>query len=566
MTSNEIKKIIEGLSKPKETNVFYDIEEIIKHMDAYVVNYWNDNRNKYKDDKLIAILAPKKFFSVDVVYFFDRGVFINGEYTLYDEIIFIGMCDFFHGMKFNKNDYMFSYSDERMVWITKKNKTTLFALDVIEAIIHEKNALYDDNMKIKYYLDLYNHVEKPFAKIILYKKIIHMTQNPNLVGNLVAEHGYAEYQFKICEVGRKMKLEQLKRFPLQWAEYMTLVMKKKADRSILNEFYKMHENILSDCAPYLKLMQDCNQLKGYKAFVTDYYYLLHYASEIQKKISDKLIYEFNSTICVLKDKIEMKIIKISQEDNADFLSMVKLISDIYLGNIIVEFRSGEKKENKYYFLKNVDKAYYWLNIYTNRVGCDNTVEYQDVMFNLAEIYKYGTSNISADESRMIDYLKMAANHGSVKASKFLAEYYIEKNSEEKDKWIQLAKNNGQKIKDKRSINEKMKERVGIDITEVTETIESITGIGRNVAGMAQSLRDTVETISGIATDAKNAKADKKEAENREKEAERNAEHGKLEHEQYLDGQKVENKRAKAKNMKAERKADKAIAVEEKKRS
>ena len=64
----------------------------------------------------------------------------------------------------------------------------------------------------------------------------------------------------------------------------------------------------------------------------------------------------------------------------------------------------------------------------------------------------------------------------------------------------------------------------------------------------------------------NTKADKKEAENRAKEADRNAERGKLEHEQYLGGQKVENKLAKAKNMKAERKADKAIAKEDKKRS
>ena len=167
------------------------------------------------------------------------------------------------------------------------------------------------------------------------------------------------------------------------------------------------------------------------------------------------------------------------------------------------------------------------------------------MIHLADIYNYGTGTMPADENKMLECLKTAADHGCVKATKFIAEYYIKNNSEEKDKWIQLAKENGQKVKDRRSIFEKMKGSVGAEFNGISETLESANKVLNNVT----EITNTVKDISGGIVDGY-----------------RNSKRESLEQEQILEGQRVENKIAKAKNMKAERKADKAIAREEKKRN
>ena len=562
MTTNDIKKIINGLNKPNNTNVFYDMNEITRRIDAYVVNNWIENENKYSGKKLIAILAPQNFLADEAVYFLDEGVVISEKYIAYEEIVVVGKCDFFHAQKL-KDNTIICYGKENMVVFSKKKNTRQFACEIIEEIIDLKKSFHDNNEKIRYYLHECNRFEdEPFA-FIIYKKILQLTQEPHLIGDLVKKYGFSEFVLKYQESTKKRQVEELKPSPKDIVSIMTVVMIKNVQKSITERYCKMYENVFLDCLPYLKLMQNCNILNGYKSFVYIFYIIGAYAAEIQQTISAELVYCFNSTINELRNKIEKNIITIPQEDNFEVLAMIKSISDIYCGKICCDSQSTQK-EYKYTFLKNLDSAYYWLNLYINQIGSENTVEYEDVMFNLADIYRYGTSNINADENKRLECLKTAANHGCTRASKYLAEYYINENSKEKDKWIQLAKENGQKVKDKRSINEKMKESVGINLFEVAEALEGATEIGRNVSETVRSLRTTVETFEGITIDCINAKADKKEAENRLKETTRNAERGKLEHEQYMEGQKVENKRAKVKSMKYERKADKAIAKEEKK--
>ena len=233
---------------------------------------------------------------------------------------------------------------------------------------------------------------------------------------------------------------------------------------------------------------------------------------------------------------------------------IKRIGEIYLGFVI----DGQSEVKKCSYLKNASKAYYWLNLYINQNGADNTTDYEYVMLDLAEIYKYGTSDIPADEDKMLECLKTAANHGNAKASKLVAEYYTTYNTEEKEKWIQLAKRNGQKVKDKRNLSVKLKEKTGLGLRDVTEIIGSI-------SGMSKDARDTINTFKSMETDSIIFEAEKKEAENRVAAANRIAEREALEHKQYIEGQEIENKRAKAKNLKAERKANKKIKKEEKKR-
>lgn len=251
-----------------------------------------------------------------------------------------------------------------------------------------------------------------------------------------------------------------------------------------------------------------------------------------------------------------------------YLSTIKKIGEIYLGIII----DDQSKVKKCSYLKNASKAHYWLNLYINQNGADNTTDYEYVMLDLAEIYKYGTSDIPADEDKMLEYLKTAANHGNAKASKLVAEYYTTYNTEEKDKWIQLSKRNGQKIKDKRNLSVKLKEKTGLGLRDVTEIMHSSAELIGSVAdtvcsvkGISNDIRDTINTVKSIETDSITLEADKKEAENRVAAANRINEHEVLEHKQYMEGQEIKNKKAKAKNLKAERKADKKIKKEEKKR-
>lgn len=526
MTSNEIRNIIEGLSKPEETNVFYTLKEITKPMDNYVVDNFLKNKSKYMDEKLIAIFVPKKTFTLDCpVYFLDRGVIIREKHISYDEIIVVGKLDFYHEKKYNC-DCVITYGDEEAFVFSKGQKTERFACDVIDIIIDKKNALHDSDKKIRYYLNLYNRNEGKLSEIIIYQKVIQMTQDPDLIGKLVEKFGAIEFMYKYTESKRKGKR-------------------------------KIWENILSDCLPYLELMQKCNQFQGYNSFVRINYMILINASKIQKTVSNELIYEFNAKIDELSDKLDKGLIEISQKDKLQFLSMIKYISDIYSGKIIIQSEST-KRENKYNFLKNADRAYYWLDLYINQEESENTAEYEDVMFSMADIYKYGTSDIEPNDVQMLECLKTAARNGGARASKVMAEYCINHNSEDKDKWIQLAKDNGQKIKDKRSINEKMKESIGIDINEAAEMMEAAAGLGIQVAGVAHTFRNIIETVGGIKTDRRKAKADRKEVD-------RNDKRGDLDYEQWIDGQKVRNKTTKAMNMRAERKADKAIAKEEKKR-
>lgn len=529
MTTDEIKKIIEGLNKPKETKVYYDVKEITKNMDSYITAYLDKNKSKYEGHNLIAIVAPKKFLTLDVtVYFFEDGMIIHGndDYISYDEIVVVGTYAFYHNQKF-KDDYVICYGEDKRRDFSKNDKTGIFVCNIIEKFIEEKNRLYDVNDKIKYYLDLYNRLEEKnseitLSEIILYKKITQMTQDPNLIGGLVEKYGFAEYKNKCSKLEKKSFLEMRN----------------------TNQIYKKSEDVLLDCYPYLKLMQNCNQIKGYNAFIGYYYLTLRLASETQKQISDELIYKFNLVVTELRNKIEDGIIELPQENNINILSMIKSISDIYSGEIIDNSKSN-KKIFKCTYLKNNDKAYYWLNLYLNQAGSDNTVEYEDIMIHLADIYNYGTGTMPADENKMLECLKTAADHGCVKATKFIAEYYIKNNSEEKDKWIQLAKENGQKVKDRRSIFEKMKGSVGAEFNGISETLESANKVLNNVT----EITNTVKDISGGIVDGY-----------------RNSKRESLEQEQILEGQRVENKIAKAKNMKAERKADKAIAREEKKRN
>ena len=546
MTANEIKKIIEGLDKPKETNVFYDIKEITKFMDTYIVDFWNENKDKYIDKKLVAIIASNKFFEIQGVYFLEDGVIICHNYISYDEITVVSTGAFFHNKKF-KDDYFICYGNDEVQMLLPRDKTTVFTCDVIEKIIEERNRIYNIDDKIKYYLNLYNQMEREnpeitLHKVMLYKKITQMTQNPDLIGKLVEIYGFSEYLLKYDESNKKRKLESYKTLPLETLGRTNIFTAKKANEAEINRYCKMYENILLDCYPYLKLMQDCNQIEGYKSFVSCYYDMLMYASQIQKKLSEELIYKFNLVVDELRNKIEDDIINISQENNFNILSMIKCISDVYFGEItFYKGNSKNKKVSKYTFLKNSDKAYYWLNLYLNQTGSDNTAEYEDIMLHLADIYNYGTGTMPADENKMLECLKTAAGHGCAKATKFIAEHYIKNNSEEKYKWIQLAKENGQKINDKRSIFEK----IGIGFNDIFETLESANRVINNVT----EITNTVKDISGDIVDGY-----------------RNSKLESLEQEQLLEGQIVENKKAKAKNMKAERKADKAIAREEKKRN
>lgn len=552
MTTDEIKKIIEVVNKPKETNVYYDVKEITKSMDSYITAYWDKNKNKYKGHNLIAIVAPKKFLTLDsTVYFLDDGIifYCSNDYISYDEIIVVGTYAFYHNQKF-KDDYVICYGEDKRRDFSKNDKTGIFVCNIIEKFIEEKNRLYDVNDKIKYYLDLHNRVEEKnseitLSEIILYKKITQMTQDPNLIGGLVEKYGFIEYKNKLSESEGKRRLNT-HNSTLAIIEILTIIIAKKNTPFILSQLYERQENILLDCYSYLKLIQDCNQIQGYKSFVNCYYDMFTYAAQIQKKISEELIYKFNLVISELRNKIEDGIIKLPQENNFDILSMIKYISDVYFGEItFYNAISKDKKTFKYTFLKNFDKAYYWLNLYLNQAGSDNTVEYEDIMFHLADVYNYGTGTMPANENKMLECLKTAAGHGCVKATKFIAEYYIKNNSEEKDKWIQLAKENGQKVKDRRSIFEKMTGSVGVEFNGISETLESANRVLNNVT----EITNTVKDISGGIVDGY-----------------RNSKRESLEQEQILEGQRVENKIAKAKNMKAERKADKAIAREEKKRN
>lgn len=326
---------------------------------------------------------------------------------------------------------------------------------------------------------------------------------------------YEEFKLAKKASKKKRKLGAYKTLPIELAESMTIVLRKKADKSITNQCCKMNTHILRDCYPYLKIMQKANVIEGYSEYVICMYNILLFAAEIDRKISDDLIYTFNTAIEELKSKIEQKEIDFFSDDNYYSLAVVKFICDIYLGKIVTESKS-KKVRHKYPYLKNLDKAEYWLNLYADQVGSDDTAEYKDVMLGLAYIYKYGTANIEPNEYSMIEYLKIAANHGSRIACKYLAEYYIDVDSEEKDKWIQLAKGNGQKIKDKRSINEKMKSKIGIDFMETAEAVESVTQIGANINNMLGSVSAVADITNKIVTDYRTAKAERKETGNKDK--------------------------------------------------
>lgn len=563
MTFDEIQGIVNELGVPQDTNIFYDIDEVDRGIDAYIVDYWIKNKSSHSDEKLLAIIAPQKFLEMGVVYFLENGVIISKKYIAYDEISVVGTCEVFHDKTLGDDSIVF-LGDDKFIRVSKNQKAVSFALEVIDKIIDLKNNLLDIDTKIAFYMELMKKFEGKTSEIIIYKKLTQMTEDYSRLEELIGKFGYTEYLLAKKASRKKRKIGVYKTLPIELVESMTVVLRKKADKSIANQYRKMNTHILRDCYPYLKIMQKGNVLYGYSEYVICMHNILVYASEIDRKISDELIYTFNTTIEELKHKIEQKKIEFSKDDNLYWLAVIKYICEIYQGRIVVESK-GKKVGYKYSHLKNLDKAEYWLNLYVDQTGSDGTAEYKDVMLGLAYIYKYGTAKIEADECKMIECLKTAANHGSRKACKELAEYYIEIDSQEKDKWIRLAKENGHKLKDKRSINDKMKSKVGIDLIETAEAVENVTNIGRNISGMVVAVRDAVDTVNGIALDVRNEKANRKEAENRFKDAERNSEKSNLEHEQYIEGQRVKNIQAKAKNMKVERKANKAISEEIKKR-
>ena len=158
MTSNEIKKIIDGLDVLKEINVYYNIEEITNPMHAYIKTYWQKNKDKYIGRSLIAILVSKKLLANDPMYFLDEGVVIGGYYISYNELNWVGKFSLFHGEKI-ENDYMICYGNEKTLRILAEHKTRTFACNVIEKIIEKDNLLHNNGDKIKYYLNLYVRIE-----------------------------------------------------------------------------------------------------------------------------------------------------------------------------------------------------------------------------------------------------------------------------------------------------------------------------------------------------------------------------------------------------------------------
>ncbi len=573
MNSSEIKNIIDSLNKPEHIKIYYDINKMSGNYGFK--DKWSFLKNKYKvkDSDLIAWLYPDKIFDLTNVFFLSDSVIIEKNKSSwnipYEKIIVAEKMDVFHNCKFHDEDY-YICSRDTCYYISEKEKAGVFACPIINRIIEENNKLYDMDKKIKYYLDLYDELTDNnflqseiinISKMFIYKKVTRLTKEPDIIRNLVKDYGYGEYCLKLNESYKKLKLKFAKRFPLYLAESYTIVLLKKAFRQTDSFYKEQYEKILSDCLPYLKLMQDCDLYDGYSNYTNLFCAILVYAIYAQKKISGELVYDFNTIIDELKNKLENGVIKIPQEDNLLYLSTIKQIGEIYLGIII----DDQSKVKKCSYLKNTSKAHYWLNLYINQNGADNTTDYEYVMLDLAEIYKYGTSDIPADEDKMLEYLKTAANHGNAKASKLVAEYYTTYNTEEKDKWIQLAKRNGQKVRDKRNLSEKLKEKTGLGLSDVTEFMDSSVGIFGSIKGISNSVRDTINTVKSIETDSITLEADKKEAENRVAAANIINEHEVLEHKQYMEGQEIKNKKAKAKNLKAERKADKKIKKEEKKR-
>lgn len=507
MTFDEIQGIVNELGVPKDTNIFYDIDEVDRGIDAYIVDYWIKNKSCYADEKLLAIIAPQKFLEMGVVYFLENGVIISKKYISYDEISVVGTCEVFHDN--HGDDAIIFFGDDKCIRVSKNQKTVSFALDVLDGIIDLKNNLVNKKEKIAFYKGLIKQLEGTDSEKVIYKKIIQMTEDYSGLEDLICKFGYKEYERAKKASMKKRKPGVYKTLPVEIVESMTIVLRKKADRSIANQYRKMHTHILRDCYPYLKIMQKGNDWRGYSEYVICMYNILIFAAELHRKISDELIYTFNTTIEELKIKIENKEIEIFTDDNYYSLGVIKYICDIYLGKIVIESKS-KTHGYKYPHLKNLDKAEYWLNLYADQDGSDDAVGYKDIMLGLAYIYKYGTAKIETDECKMIECLKTAANHGSRRACKYLAEYYIDVDSEEKDKWIQLAKGNGQKIKDKRSINEKMKSKVGIDLMETAEAVENVTQIGTNINSMLNVVSDVANTASKIVTDYRKTKAEGKE--------------------------------------------------------
>lgn len=507
MKFEEIQRIVNELGIPQDTNVFYGIDEA----DRRIVDYWVKNKSNYSGQKLFVIIAPQKFSETGTVYFLEKGVILLGKYISYDEISVVSTLEILH----ESDDRILFYGDDKYKRISKNQKTLCFAFDVIDKIIDVKNNLIDTDKRLDFYKSLMKKEEGKTAEIFIYKKLTQVTKDYSKIKEEVGKFGYAEFDLAKKASKKKRKLGVYKTLPVELVESMTVVLRKKADKSIANQYRKMHTHILRDCYPYLKIMQNANVMYGYSEYVVCMYNILIFAAELHRKISDELIYTFNTTIEELKNKIEQKEIDFFNDDNCSSLKVIKYICDIYLGKIVIESKS-KTHGYKYPHLKNLDKAEYWLNLYADQDGSDDAVGYKDIMLGLAYIYKYGTAKIEANEYSMVEYLKIAANHGSRKACKYLAEYYIDVDSEEKDKWIQLAKGNGQKIKDKRSINEKMKSKIGIDFMETAEAVESVTQIGANINNMLGTVSAVADTTNKIVTDYRTAKAERKETENKDK--------------------------------------------------
>lgn len=537
---------------------YKDISEITKTSQSYVVDYWEKQKNKYQYNEIWAIITPRSFAEMDIVFFLDTGVVMTGIFIPYEDFMFVGTAEYFHGIKTNFV-YLICCKNDRIIKTSTKMFVSNFAAMVIDRLICLQNGIKGDENKIKYYMDMLTP-DEDLKNYILYKKIIGMSTEPSVVGDIVRKYGYKECVLIRQELFEKLNRETWKTFPKVYIQTLTLRL-KKADRTIAESRVKMHKKIMDKMRDDLQLLIKCNEIRGYELYVSEFYSMMYNACIAKKQLEESYVHEFNLMTNELREKIETESICLVTDNPFEVLWIFYLLGELYSGIV----RDDNGKEYKCNYIKNSDRALFWLELFEKEECADSSLEYEHAMFMLSSLYKYGTKSTEASEEKMIRCLKNAAYHGNVKASKYLAEYYIKQGDEtEKEKWIQLAKECGQKVKDKRSLNEKMKESVGIDIQEATETVEAAMNIGRNISGFISSIRDAADSIQGIASAYQEAKADKKETDNRIAEAERVSEIRELQHIQEKEGQEAANLKAKEKNMRTKRKAEKGIAKETKK--